>query len=108
MINIYLDDQKNSYDCGAFILLHLYYLINGYVQDKNILEYLEDKVRDVNVDLEIKKIRENIYKLSDILSSSVDERKNKSKKRGGMKRRPKLRRRSLKKRRRYCVKSKTK
>ena len=108
VINIYLDDQKNGYDCGAFILLHLYYLINGYVHDKNILEYLEDKVRDVNVDLEIKKIRENIYKLSDILSSSVDERKNKSKKRGGMKRRPKLRRRSLKKRRRYCFKSKTK
>lgn len=108
VINIYLDDQKNSYDCGAFILLHLYYLINGYVNDNNILEYLEEKVRDINIDSEIKKIRENIYKLGDIFSLSIDERKKKSKKRGGMKRRIKLRRRSLKKRRRYCVKSKTK
>ena len=32
VINIHLDDQKNGYDCGAFILLHLHYLINGYIR----------------------------------------------------------------------------
>ena len=109
VINIHLDDQKNGYDCGAFILLHLYYLINGYINDYDILNYLEDKTRGVDRKIDIKQIREDIYKLGDISLSSYDDKKQVSKKkksgkrsklkRDSRKRNNKIKKRSLKRRR---------
>ena len=108
VINIHLDDQKNGYDCGAFILLHLYYLINGSINDYNILNYLEDKTRGVDIKIDIKKIREDIYKFGDISLSSYDDKKVSKKKKSGKrsklkrdsrKRNNKIKKRSLKRRR---------
>ena len=41
MNNIFLDDQDNDYDCGAFILLHLKILFGGYIHGSpDLVEYL--------------------------------------------------------------------
>ena len=73
-----------------------HYLINGYINDYDILNYLEFKTRSLDdIKRDIKKIREDIYKLGDISLSSYDDKKQVSKKKQSGKRR-KLKRDSRK------------
>ena len=80
--NIVLDDQYNNYDCGAFILLHLQILLNSYIYNHNFVEYLRSKIMDLNISMEIHKIRESIYSSSDdsiVLIEDLDKNKKKGK-----------------------------
>ena len=82
VININLSDQYNDYDCGAFILLHLFFLVNGYIEyglnnfnNLNIKNYMIDMTSNIsNIDDEIKKIRQKIY----ILGENINTNRNNS------------------------------
>ena len=71
--NIFLDDQDNSYDCGGFILLHLQILLNSYINNYDFVDYLKSKIKDLNISMEIKKIRESIYSLLDNSSLLIED-----------------------------------
>ena len=80
-VNIEIDDQQNDYDCGAFILLHLQILIDGYLRGINDFKnYLIMEVQNKNLEVEIKNIREEIYMLGDNTNIQYsDNKKDKNK-----------------------------
>lgn len=80
-VNIEINDQQNDYDCGAFILLHLQILIDGYLRGINdFKDYLIMEVQNKNLEVEIKNIREEIYMLGDNTNIQYsDNKKDKNK-----------------------------
>ena len=75
-LDIYLHDQRNDYDCGIFILIHLSMLLERCITnpDDHFGYYLIDKVIDNNFEDDISKYRFNISKmLGDSDESESDE-----------------------------------
>lgn len=69
--DIFVKDQDNSYDCGAFILYHLEILIKGCINQPEELfsELLMEEIKkdEQNISQIISKIRKNISNIPDIL-----------------------------------------
>jgi hypothetical protein len=69
--DIFVKNQDNSYDCGAFILYHLEILIKGCINEPSELfsEFLMEEIKkdEGNIPQKILKIRTNISNIPDIL-----------------------------------------
>ena len=77
-LDIYLHDQRNDYDCGIFILIHLSMLLERCITnpDDHFGYYLMDKVVDNNFEDDISKYRFNISKMLDDSSESEFDESN--------------------------------